>query len=55
MPDALIAYCGPAAVPYDVWTRWNFDPLLIAALGLFALALVRDPAPTPEPVGARSC
>jgi len=37
--DALIAYCGPAAAPQDVWTRWNFDPLLIAALAVLALAI----------------
>jgi putative membrane protein len=40
MPDGLIAYCGPAAAPSDVWMRWSFDPLLIAAFGLLALALV---------------
>jgi putative membrane protein len=39
MPDALIAYCGPAAAPPDVWTRWNFDPLLIAVLVVLALAI----------------
>jgi putative membrane protein len=41
MPDTLIAYCGPAALPHDLWTRWNFDPYLIAALALFALALTQ--------------
>jgi putative membrane protein len=35
---ATIAYCGPAAVPDDLLTRWNFDPLLMA--GLAALAIV---------------
>ena len=35
---ATIAYCGPAAVPHDLLTRWNFDPLLIA--GLAAIAIV---------------
>jgi len=35
----MIAYCGPAAVPDDLWTRWNFDPLLIAALAALALAV----------------
>ena len=33
-----IAYCGPAAVPDDLLTRWNFDPLLVA--GLAAMAIV---------------
>jgi putative membrane protein len=35
---ATIAYCGPAAVPGDLLTRWNFDPLLMT--GLAALAIV---------------
>jgi len=39
--DSVIAYCGPAAVPGDIWTRWNFDPLLIAALAVFAFMVVR--------------
>ena len=38
MRDLLIAYCGPAAIPDGFWTRWNTDPLLIAAL--FGLALL---------------
>jgi len=38
MPDRIIAYCGPAATPQDLWTRWNTDPLLIA--GLMALAIM---------------
>lgn len=41
MLDATIAYCGPAAVPNDIWTRWNFDPLLIVALAIVAVAVVR--------------
>ena len=41
IPDALIAYCGPAAAPQDFWTRWNFDPLLIATLAVLALAIAR--------------
>jgi putative membrane protein len=35
---ATIAYCGPAAVPGDLLTRWNFDPLLMA--GLTAIAVM---------------
>jgi putative membrane protein len=37
----MIAYCGPAAIPADFWTRWNFDPLLLAALAgvAFTIAL----------------
>jgi putative membrane protein len=36
---ATIAYCGPAAVPGDLLTRWNFDPLLMAALGALAIVI----------------
>jgi putative membrane protein len=41
MPDPMIAYCGPAAVPGDVWSRWNVDPLLIATLAALALLVAR--------------
>ena len=41
MPDPVIAYCGPAAVPSDVWTRWNLDPLLVAAVAALAFAIGR--------------
>ena len=41
MLDFLIAYCGPAAVPDDLWARWNLDPLLIAALAVLTLAVGR--------------
>lgn len=35
-----IPYCGVAAVPADLWTRWNLDPPLLAALlVLFFLGL----------------
>jgi putative membrane protein len=40
MRDAIsIAYCGPAATPGDLLTRWNLDPLLIAALGALAIVI----------------
>jgi putative membrane protein len=29
-----LAYCGPPPLPETLWGRWNFDPLLIAMLGL---------------------
>lgn len=41
MPDSLIAYCGPAALPGDLWTRWNLDPLLIAILVALAIVVGR--------------
>ena len=30
MRDIVIAYCGPAAIPEDLWARWNADPGLLA-------------------------
>lgn len=36
---ATIAYCGPAAVPGDLLTRWNFDPLLMAAFAALAIVI----------------
>lgn len=44
MSDPLIAYCGPAAIPEDVWTRWNTDPLLLALLAALTLAIGRGRA-----------
>jgi len=37
----VIAYCGPAAVPNDFWSRWNFDPVLLAVLAGVAIAIGR--------------
>jgi putative membrane protein len=42
MPDATIAYCGPAAFPDELWTRWNVDPLLIAIFAALAIAVGRS-------------
>jgi putative membrane protein len=36
----VIAYCGPAAVPADLLTRWNIDPLLMAALAVLTILIV---------------
>src|SRR5262245_8874380 len=44
MPDPMIAYCGPAPVPGDVWSRGNFDPVLIAILAALALLVARGRA-----------
>src|SRR5260370_4112682 len=41
MPDPVIAYCGPAPVPTDIWTRWNLDPLLMATLAAVGLVVGR--------------
>jgi putative membrane protein len=37
----VIAYCGPAALPAELWQRWNLDPLLLGALFLFAVWVAR--------------
>jgi putative membrane protein len=39
MPASIIAYCGPAAIPDDLWTRWNLDPLLIGILAALAIVI----------------
>lgn len=40
-------YCGPGAVPTELWSRWNLDPLLLVALavltGWLLLATRTDP------------
>lgn len=33
-----MSYCGPPALPGDLWSRWNFEPGLV--IGLVAAALV---------------
>ena len=43
MPDPMIAYCGPAAIPNDLWMRWNFDPLLMAMLAALAFMVGQRP------------
>jgi len=44
MRNSVIAYCGPAAIPEDLWARWNADPLLIAALVVLAVVVGRGGA-----------
>jgi putative membrane protein len=45
MSDAItIAYCGPAAAPADILTRWNTDPLLIATLAALAFVITKGHA-----------
>ena len=56
MVNSLIAYCGAAAVPEDVWMRWNADPLLIAVLAGLAFAIVRGYASNARAeIGRASC
>ncbi len=33
-----MSYCGPPALPDDLWSRWNFEPGLLT--GLFAAAVL---------------
>jgi len=44
MPDHVMAYCGPAAVPDDLLIRWNLDPFLIAALIVLTIVVSRGRA-----------
>jgi putative membrane protein len=30
------SYCGPPPFPEDLWARWNFDPVLLAAMAIAA-------------------
>ncbi len=48
MPASIIAYCGPAALPDDLWTRWNLDPLLIGILGALAIVVGRGRSSAPR-------
>lgn len=29
-----LPYCGPGALPSELWSRWNLDPLLLAGLAV---------------------
>lgn len=46
-PATTVPYCGAPPAPDALWTRWNLDPLLLAALlailAVYALALRRRP------------
>jgi putative membrane protein len=44
-PPAWSPYCGPGAAPADLLVRWNLDLVLLAALGLTAIALWRCRSP----------
>lgn len=41
MTEFIVAYCGPAAVPAELWSRWNVDPLLMVALAALAFVVAR--------------
>lgn len=59
MQPTQTAYCGPAPLPADLWSSWNFDPLLIAIFavvgaGVLAMSSVgmREAARSPFGVAA---
>ena len=33
-PISSLSYCGPPPLPEELWGRWNFDPVLLAAMVL---------------------
>ena len=35
-----LPYCGPGALPSELWTRWNFDPLVLVGLAALAAVIV---------------
>ena len=37
-------YCGPPPLPDQLWTSWNFDPPLLAALVVLGMAVRNDRA-----------
>lgn len=43
MPPFSDPYCGPAPLPGQLWSAWNLDPVLLAALALSAVVLMRAP------------
>ena len=40
MDNPYIPFCGAPPLPQDLWSRWLFDPVLIAGLLVLALALL---------------
>lgn len=54
MSDTVIAYCGPAAVPDDLWIRWNLDPFLLAALVGLSIWVARGRCASRARRGVRS-
>lgn len=51
MPPALLwtPYCGAGPVPGELWSRWNLDPSLVAALALAVAAPWLRPAAVQRP------
>src|SRR6056297_2428630 len=36
--DPYVPFCGVPPLPAELWTRWTFDPFLLAGLSLFLVA-----------------
>lgn len=41
MTDTPMPYCGPAPVPGQLWSSWNMDPVVLAAIAVLAVILIR--------------
>jgi putative membrane protein len=39
--ESYVPFCGAPPLPEELWTRWTFDPYLLAGLALAALAGLR--------------
>lgn len=57
---AYLPYCGAPPIPGELWARWNWDPLLLLALGALCVwhagrcgMFARSPAARPR--RARAC
>lgn len=50
---AAVPYCGVPAVPLDLWSRWNFDPVLLLGLALLMVAHARLTMQRESPAGGR--
>lgn len=41
MDDMPVPYCGPAPTVAELWSAWNFDPVVIAGLAVAAFVIWR--------------
>lgn len=49
---ANVAYCGPPPAPAGLWSDWNLDPVVLAALALGAICYFRWAVPLRGPRAA---
>ncbi len=45
MTQRLTPYCGPAPAPDQLWSSWNFDPVVLAGIAALTVVLMRRAAP----------